>query len=764
MNTTDPNDPGEALEAGIATADAQGAPDPQARMREEADVKSWAGRIKAARKYDEPARKQYARDRRYARGDSGFEVDANLIGTYIDISLSFLYARNPDVDVRPAVTASVPSDDAIQDAAEQSAQVPPEAMQAIEAEALAAIKAGTPVEQAVGSARAAQAFAQKMAVSKQADALRTAYNKRRAEHKAFAETLEILISRMWKDGKMKHRGIKWVRSALTTAVGVLKFTWQERTEPSPEVQAQIDDLQAAIMRAAAMQQELNEDQCGEQDALKAQYERQLVSLQAQTEKVVARGLVIEVVEPENFQIPPGFDLSDHLDAPWNAHRIPKLLADAKAEFELSEDDCKAATLYSPKANETVRRESASVDEHVSAADADRFASRSGPRLDGQDAVEWSKDNGGAWVICWEIWDATSNSVLTRIEGIKHWVKPAWNPKATTRFYPFFLFLLSDVDGQRHPQSLVTRSMKLVDEYNRIGSAEAEHRRRVKPAILFHAGMIGAEAMNKVSKAVTGEFVGIETTQPTEHFGGLFAPKAYPPVDMALYDRRRIINELERIWGVQEALSGAVNNPKTATEAQIQQGGFQARTGGRRDALEMVLTEAAQYTAELARAHMDESDARGIAGPNALWPPYQGPSELSGMVTVDIRAGSSGKPDTAAEAQSWATQLPILKELVVTVGQLRQSDPRDIADSLEKLAQITAERAGDRLDIDQLMPKPGQPIAMPPPGAQPPPGAPQQGGPPQGAPPPPSGEPGPHPAGAPPHPAAAATPPPQAQAA
>jgi hypothetical protein len=98
-----------------------------------------------------------------------------------------------------------------------------------------------------------------------------------------------------------------------------------------------------------------------------------------------------------------------------------------------------------------------------------------------------------------------------------------------------------------------------------------------------------------------------------------------------------------------------------------------------------------------------------------------------MVVVDIRAGSSGKPDTAAEAQSWATQLPILKELVVTVGQLRQSDPRDIADSLEKLAQITAERAGDRIDVDQLMPKAGQPLPPMPgmgaPGAPPPTGAP-----------------------------------------
>lgn len=757
---TQPTDPAAALETGIVVADTQGATDPKAQAQEEADVKRWDERIKTARKYDEPARKQYARDRRYARGDSGFEVDANLIGTYIDISESFLYARNPDVDVRPAATASVPSDDAIQDAAQQSAQVPPEAMQAIEAEALAAIKAGTPIEQAEGSARAAQAFAQKMAVSKQADAIRTAYNKRRADHKSFAETLEIVISRMWHDGSMKRHGRKFVRSALTTGIGILKCSWQERTAPSPETQQAIHDLQASIQHAAALRQELNEDQCADHDATVAAYQRQLAALQAKVEQVVARGFVIETVEPENLQTPPGYDLGDYLDMPWIAQRIPMLLEDAKAEFELSEEDCRAATRYAPKPNQEVKRESASQVQDIQASEADRFGAASGSQLEAQSGIEWNNDNGGAWVICWEIWDATANAVLTRIEGIKRWVKPCWYPKATTRFYPFFLFLLSEVDGQRHPQSLVTRSMKLVDEYNRIGSAEAEHRRRVKPAILFHAGMVGADAVNKVAKSETGEFVGIETTQATKDVRGLFVPKTYPQVDIALYDRRRIINELERIWGIQEALSGAINNAKTATEAQIQQSGFQARTGGRRDALESVLTECALYTAELARAHMDANDARGIAGPNALWPPYQGPQDLASMVVVDIRAGSSGKPDTAAEAQSWATQMPILERLITTVGQLRQSAPTDIADSLEKLAQITAERAGDRVDIDQLMPKPGQPIAMPAPGAPPPPGAP-----PQGAPPPPSPAPdGEHKPSAPAANAAPHPVPPQAQAA
>jgi len=68
-----------------ATDGAESAQTPSAN-REKSDVKAWFERLEAARKFDEPAREQYAKDRKYARGDSGFEVDANLVGTNIDIS------------------------------------------------------------------------------------------------------------------------------------------------------------------------------------------------------------------------------------------------------------------------------------------------------------------------------------------------------------------------------------------------------------------------------------------------------------------------------------------------------------------------------------------------------------------------------------------------------------------------------------------------------------------------------------------------------
>lgn len=672
------------------------------RAREQADVGKWQERITQARKYDEEARKQYAKDRRYARGDSGFEVDANIVGTNIDILESFLYANDPDVDVLPARSCQPPSVDAVRAAVEEAAAQSPELDQAAAYAYEQAVLSGADEGMATQLGQEARDLALAQMVEAQFKAAQDRYQARVRDAKAYGETIEIVISTLWGNADLKGRGRRAVRSGLTTGLGVLKASWQERTAPSPETVQAINDLQTNIRLAAQTRAEMDEASGTDLDVKMEEYRRQLESLHGQAEQVVQRGFVIDQVQSEDFQVAPGYQIANHLDAPWNAHRIPMLKCDAKVEFNLSSEDIKGATCYSARKPENVRQESANITD-ITAEQADGFVTSSNGTTE-----------SGEWVMIWEIWDRSTSHVLTYIEGLKRWVKKPWQPSATTRFYPFFLYTTSEVDGQRHPQSLVTRASKLVDEYNRIGSAEAEHRRRIKPKMLFLKGQVGSDAMTKVMEGTTAEYVGVETTQPNVPLGNIFMPLSYPMLDPALYDRSRIVNEIERIFGVQEALAGSVNTAKTATEAQIQQGGFNARTGGRRDQLEMMLQDLAKYTAEVARAHMDAEDVAAIAGPDAMWPPYEGALDLDQLVTIEIRAGSSGKPNTAAEREAWAAQLPIMQNAIMQIAQLRNSTPSDIADSLETLLQITADRSGDRdIDIAQIVPKPGPAPVGPP---------------------------------------------------
>ncbi|MBH1563898.1 hypothetical protein I5U69_13275 [Stenotrophomonas maltophilia] len=719
-----------ALETGIAAA---ADPDP-ARAKQlsqiQADVRRWSARFEEARKYDEDARLQYAKDRRQARGDSGFLVDANIIGTNIDNLEAFLYARNPDFDVSPGPAHRMPTPEQLRDIVESDEGLMASLQQQAEQDAME-VGRQIAVQQTAMGVSPEEAFQQGQQaqegylatgtvdklVTDEVLKLRKQYAKRSREMKQFAETMEAVGTQMWKDAQLKRRGRPWVRSSLTIGIGVIKASWQERTEISPETQTAINDLQQNIARAKALQQELADGTAGygarawdaikgvvgnDQEATVAELERQLATIRNGAERVVARGYVIDNVAGENFQVAPGFTISNHVDAPWNAEISYMRYDDALAEFGpyLAQYDpkgdaasimCKAAR-YAPRKPCMGKNESVNVTAgSATAEDADEFTTN-------------GDTTAGCYVRLVEIWDAESNTVLTMITGVPYWVKPGFNPPATTRFYPYFVFPTSEVDGQRHPQSLVSRSIKLTDEYNRSLSAETDHRRRIIPKTAFNAGAMTEEEAKKLSDAKIGEMVAINPTQTNLDLRTILVPITYPQMDAAAYDRSKIEAALERIWGVQEALSGSINTAKTATEADIQQQGFQARSSSRRDSMEMRLSELAEYTCQIARVYLSDEDVRFIAGPTAFWPPYQGPDDLAEFMRIEIRAGSSGKPNTALERQSWANLLPLLQQGVTQIGQLRGSSPDAIADALEQLMRLTAERSGERFDIDQLIPQ------------------------------------------------------------
>lgn len=698
-----------AVTDGIAAADAETrGPD---YAKEKADVDRWFKRIDQARKFDAPARRQYAIDRRYARGDSGFEVDANLIGTFIDILVAFLYARDPDVDVLPAKRVQLPDEETLREAAELWLETDMRSQQMLLQAQQQAASAGSWSGLAMGQdpAMAGQQAAEdvvavlreEMILARVAD-IQAAYRRRIQHEKQFAETMELVVSRLWKQGKLKQRARTMLRSGLTIAVGWMKASWQERTAKDPQVLHKIADLKDNIARAAAQKQAMEEASGTELDAMEADYQRQLEALEGQAERVIARGFAIDFGTAEDMTLAPGIAMADYLDSPWISQRIAMLHDDAVAEFALSTEKAKKLTRYSPRKPVMKQCDSPNViNAEIDAKDADAFTTQD------------EDGSAGDYVMLEEIWDRDTNSVLTGAHGLDCWLKPSFQPAATSRFYPFFLLAIGETDGQRHPQSLPSRSAKLVDEYNRIGSQEAEHRRRIKPKTLFHAGMVGEEQVTKVVEGATGEFVGVVTTQPNADLRNLFMPMAYPPIDPALYDRSRIINELERIWGIQEALAQSISTEKTATEAEIQQSGFAARTGSMRDILETVLNDLAVYTAEVAQQSISDDDVRQMVGEHALWPEWRGPESLQALVNVEIRAGSSGKPNTSAEREAWAAQLPLIKEGIVQIAKLRGSDPKALADSVEELLRITAERSGDRIDIDALVPQIGAALPIDP---------------------------------------------------
>lgn len=705
------------------TAMQQGIDAASPHAQEIADVRRWQKRLKGAREFDKPAREQYARDRGYARGDSGSDMNSNIAGTFVNILTDFLYAKNPDVDCQPARSAQPPNIAALRAASKELVMGDQEALQKIEQKALevgAQASMTDPNDESVGLTviAAREDMIERMAQAK-LEELQSQYAKRNQSHKAFGETMEIVIGRLWQDARLKPAARAQCQTALTVALGVIKASWQERTEgQSPQTAKAIRDLQDNIERAKRLRLELAEDDKAgqeETEAKQAELKRQLEALQGKAERVVSRGFVVDVVQPEDFQCAVGYSIANHTDAPWNANRFWITLDDAKTKYGArfgSEQECteafNKATKYRARAPIMQGKHAPAVDTSIRAEDADAFVQGEGVGAEDGDGTEW--------LAGWELWDATSGHVMTMFEGMDRWASDPWQPDATTRFYPFFVLPLSELDGQRHPQSYISRSYKLLDEYDRLATNFRDHRRRCVPKLGFNSTQVQPKDVKKLEKGVTGELVGLDLPANMS-IGDVLKEIAYPSLNPMLYDDQQVMSKLERIWGVQEALSGSIQNDKTATEAEIQQGGFQARSSSRRDILEGGLNELAQYTAEVAWQNMSEEEVVEIAGPNAMWPEYHAPEDLRQMLQIEIRAGSSGKPNTSAEREAWSVLLPILQNGIVQIGQLRGSTPQEIADKLEQVLRLTGERMGDRLDFDQLIPAAG-PVQAPLPGEAP----------------------------------------------
>jgi hypothetical protein len=125
----------------------------------------------------------------------------------------------------------------------------------------------------------------------------------------------------------------------------------------------------------------------------------------------------------------------------------------------------------------------------------------------------------------------------------------------------------------------------------------------------------------------------------------------------------------------------------------------------RDAIDGCLDDLAHYSAEILLQKYSHDEVKSVAGPWAFWPEGLSIEDMAIMLTVAVKGGSSGKPDTTSQQRSWAQTFPLLQQAAIQIGQLRQSAPSDIADGLQELVEETLHRSGDGLDATRFLPPP-----------------------------------------------------------
>lgn len=515
-------------------------------------------------------------------------------------------------------------------------------------------------------------------------------------YKKLAKVCEKLLKRRFiRDGKIKRRARAMLRSAFTTGDGWLKVVFID-TPPTqnPVSAAAPDDETDNAKRVQALQADLAN--CTDEEkrkTIEAEIEQQTKALTEGRELPPLRAVAIDKVRSEDIVIldPTINEFDDYDQASAIAQCIWFTKEDYEAEFgAINWEDTNAdlPTLWSSTVDDNGQRV---------------YRSRGGSgSSDGR--AEKPSEGEHCYIRVWEIWHRTAKTIYTWADGRKDWCREPAPPKYFgERFYGFFRLGFNAIDGMVNAISDVALLEELQDEYNTTRTNFAEHRKESLPVRLMRkAGNLSDEDIRAIQARKLGDIVlvGGKPGKPLQE--DLFE---FPSIkiDPMVYDTTPIRTDMEMVVGRQDAEVGAVQKAKTATEASIMAQGSNTRSGFKNDTMEDLLTEMCEYVLQIFFQAYTPQEVAKVAGPDALevWPQLN-IKEAFDFLSVDIIAGSMQKPNAQMELEKWTQLLPILKDAILTIAQLRAQGMLQEADAITKLAQETVHRFEDRLDIEGLL--------------------------------------------------------------
>lgn len=496
--------------------------------------------------------------------------------------------------------------------------------------------------------------------------------------RGFARTLELVLNRYAIRGtQLKARGKEAVRASLTSTTGWVKVIFQRDKREDPLVRNSINDAQDNVLRIEQLLRETKDEGAGANyQAQMAELKQQIEALQGQVEVTVSEGLVVDNVQPEHMLILDASvkTIDEYAQASAIAHGVYMTVRAYKAQFGGKEPPQKATRYSNGEEDEpsTDRKEGMDPDDEL--------------------------------VLVWEVWSKDELTVYTQCSGASEYCREPYQPLTLgAQWYPFFPLQLWRVNGYLYARALVDNLIELVEEYNTRRTVAAEHRRKNMPVRLLNkgSGITDADVTRINERGAGTDVIAIEADpeKPLSNQLGQLAEIAY---NRDMYDTGDILRDIEMVSGAQDASRGGVNQAKTATEAEIMAMGMQSRTSEQLDTIEDWLTAILSYCAQLLLLNLTPEAVQAKFGKTAVWPALS-KKELFEQVMVQIRAGSTSKPNKMRERDQWLQFLPQLQEAIGKIGELREAGMEDMAEAMIKVLDETLRRFDERLSIKEFIP-------------------------------------------------------------
>lgn len=592
---------------------------PETSQERKAYIQKWLDNIKKAKEHwKKIAFDQMKKDMTFAAGeqwagDTGdSKYKANLVQRHIQQRVSSLYAKNPKVVAKKRQTL----DYVLWDGNIESLK---EAMMAIQQ---AASMQQMPPPEAV-------------ALMEEISAVR----KKKAFYEKVGKTAEILFAYYMEaqSPNFKIQAKQLIRRVETCGVGYVKLGFNRAMDKSPELMKTIADMTSRLAVIKQKSSDIVDGEIPEDAAEHEELEQALATLQNTKDVIVNEGLVFDF--PKSYSIIPSKSttcIKGWINTQWIAQEFYFTADEIKQIYDV---DVKGhATSYSYGADGQAAQQTNSSSSTSSGSDDDVF-------------------------IVYEVQDKSTGMVFTVCEGYPDYLSEPEPPKLILpRFFNIYSLSFNDLEDDKKifPPSDVYLLRPMQLEYNRTREGLREHRKANRPLYLTTKGLLEDEDKTKLMSHEAHDVVELNVNKETP-IDSVIQPAKKVPIDPSLYDASPLFDDIMKVVGVQEANLGGTGSA-SATEVSVAEGTRLATVSSNVDDLDDLLSELAEDGSRIMFQHVSLETAKKIAGAGAEWVDGMSAQEIADMLYLEVKAGSSGRPNKAQEIANFERLAPTLLQL------------------------------------------------------------------------------------------------------
>lgn len=578
-------------------------------------VKSWQGKVEEAKGHWKRDLKRMRDNMDFASGkqwDAQTENDdrytANIVQRVIKTTVASLYAKNPRVVAKRRETL----DFTIWDGK-------PESLQAAMMQMQAAAETGMPPSPEI-----------MMLLQDVQQA-----GERWAMLDKVGRTMEILIAYYMQEQipDFKTQMKQMVRRARTTGVGYVELGFQREMQLSDDQSTRIADMAERLAVIGRLQADLQD---GETDPYCAETEELRLAIQAvenEPEMIVREGLVWSF--PQSTRIIPSPETQSIVGwtgCPWLAKEV--LLTVDRVKEVYGVDLGKNYNSYKVE-----------------------------PGRPWAGARSRHKEGGKGLACIWHIYDRDTGLEYVVCDGYNDFLQEPASPDVQVeQFYPIFAITFNEVEneGELFPKSDVELIKHMQLEYNRSKEARRQHRIAARPLYLSPEGQFDEEEQKTLAGHAAHEVIMVKGLRDGVKPQDLIAPVQKIGIDPNLYETETVFQDILRVIGVQDANIGSTGGG-TATETSLAESSRNTSIGLDADDLDDMLSNVMRAAGQVLLLNMSKDKVIEIVGPGAVWPELSR-AEIMREVWLEVRAGSSGRPNQAREAANFERLYPLLVQI------------------------------------------------------------------------------------------------------